>query len=257
MKTPPEPRGAGCIGLLPPSAEAGLDPAAREELSGICRMRSFGRGATVLAEGEPPDFVGTVFSGLLRLQKILPDGRGAIVGLLSPGDMFGRVFGGPTRFAIEAATDVTLCTCPRRRLEALLARRPELEHRFLLHMIDELDASREWILLMSGRTVTERVATLVLLFRGRWPNGGSHAEPRAGPETVRIPLSRSDMAQYLGTRVETLSRTVKALVRAGVVEDPEPGLFVIRDLDALMDASGNAEVFAEAARGRGEDLRRA
>jgi hypothetical protein len=57
--------------------------------------------------------------------------------------------------------------------------------------------------------------------------------------------------------VETLSRTVKALVRAGVVEDPEPGLFVIRDLDALMDASGNAEVFAEAARGRGEDLRRA
>ena len=63
---------------------------------------------------------------------------------------------------------------------------------------------------------------------------------------VTVPISRADMAQYLGTRVETLSRTIKALARDGVISDPEPGLFVIRDPDRLVALSGNADHFEDA-----------
>lgn len=206
----------------------------------MSRLRRFSKGQTILADEELPEIVGNVVSGVLRMQKTLRDGREHIVGLLVPTDMFGRVFSGPSRFAIEAATDVTLCCFERAALEGLLRRHPELEHGLMLSVLDELDAAREWILLLGGHTVRERVATFLLIFCRRWPNLGCPRGPEA-PCDVQIPVSRRDMAQYLGTRPETLSRVIHGMVEDGLISAPEPSHFVIEDLEGLLEASGNAD----------------
>ena len=204
-------------------------------------MRTFRTGETVLADEQPPRFVGNVVSGVLRMQKTLPDGRQHIVGLLVPTDMFGRVFSGPSRFAMEAATDVTLCCFDRRELESLLQRHPELEHGLMISVLDELDAAREWILLLGGHSVRERVATFLLIFARRWPNVTFGQQPPARPHRVQVPISRRDMAQYLGARVETLSRAIHSLVDDGLIEAEDSARFRILDLAGLVAASGNSE----------------
>jgi len=218
------------------------DPDLRQEMRRLSRLRHFSRGQTVLADGEAPQIVGNVVDGVLRMQKTLIDGRQHIVGLLVPTDMFGRVFAGPSRFALEAATDVTLCCFERSALERLLARHPELEHGLMLSVLDELDAAREWILLLGGHTVRGRVATFLLIFARRWPNLGC---PQAGEAPRRcevgVPISRRDIAQYLGTRDETLSRVIQSLCREGLISVKNANTFVIEDLDLLAEASGNAE----------------
>jgi CRP/FNR family transcriptional regulator len=217
------------------------DPELREELRRVSRLRHFRKGETVLPDGEPPRMVGNVVSGVLRMQKTLPDGRQHIVGLLVPTDMFGRVFSGPSRFAIEAATDVTLCCFERRELEDMLRRHPVLEHGLMISVLDELDAAREWILLLGGHTVRERVATFLLIFARRWPNLGCGQQPVAEPRRVQIPISRRDMAQYLGARVETLSRAIHSLGADGLIEAEDSAHFRILDLPGLVAASGNTE----------------
>ena len=217
------------------------DPDLRDELRRLSSIRQFRKGQTIQSDDELPQIVGNVVAGVLRMRKTLIDGRQHIVGLLVPTDMFGRVFSGPARFAIEAATDATLCCFERKALENLLSRHPELEHGLMLSVLDELDAAREWILLLGGHTVRERVATFLLIFARRWPNLGCPRDESGMPYEVTVPVSRRDMAQYLGTRDETLSRVIQGMARDGIISLRGHDTFVIVDLDALAEASGNAE----------------
>ncbi|MGB8621969.1 MAG: Crp/Fnr family transcriptional regulator [Paracoccaceae bacterium] len=214
-----------------------------DELNSLCRIRNFAIGQTVIGDHEAAEFVGYIVSGILRMQKSLPDGRQHIVGLLVENEMFGRVFDGPSHFAIEAATDVTLCTFPRRDFEALITRRAELEHLMLTSVLDELDAAREWIMLLGCRRVIERFSAFLLILCRRWLNVGVVSEEAGVPE-VHIPVSRADIAQYLGTRVETISRAVQALSKADIIRIKDPYRFEIVDMTGLIEMSGNRD-FAE------------
>jgi CRP/FNR family transcriptional regulator len=221
---------------------AALDPRIRADLADICVARRLQPGKTLVADGEEADFVGCVTQGILKMQKTLLDGRQHIVGLLMPGDMFGRVFDGASWFAIEAATEAEVVTFRRGRFEALLSDWPDLERLMILNILDELDSAREWMMVLSGHKVTERLAGFLLMLCRR-RGGGEAAFCHLGDSLdIRIPLSRIDLASLLGTRPESISRAAHALAEEGVLNIKTPYLFEVSDLDALIAASGNEDL---------------
>lgn len=207
--------------------------ALRDDLIRIAHVRNFAAGETVVGEGEESGLVGTVLSGVLRVQKTMSDGRQQIVGLLFAPSLFGRVFSQISPVAIEAAADCRLCCFSRAAFETFLARHPAVEHDVMLAVLDELDAAQEWMLLLGCQAVQERVASFLLMLLRQ--------ADAAGPRRLRmvsVPISRHDMAVYLGTTAETISRTIQDLARRGVLRIINPQRFEVLDEARLTFLSG-------------------
>ncbi|EKF40153.1 Crp/Fnr family transcriptional regulator [Nitratireductor indicus] len=208
-----------------------LSEPARAELARISRVRNFGAGETILAEAETFEIVGQVLSGVLRMQKTLFDGRQQIVGLLMPGDLFGHVFAHTSHVAIEAATEAVLCCYHRQSFEALFAQFPEIEHRMLSAVTEELDAAQDWMLLLATQTVTQRVATFFLYLRRKTlPPDMPHL---IGPPVIEVPICRRDLAAYLGTTVESVSRSIQQMARERLIRILDPHRFELIDIEGL------------------------
>lgn len=211
------------------------------ELNRISHIRTFAAGRTVAVENEDAEFVGNVVSGALRLLKTMPDGRQQIVGLLVPSDMFGRVFSTTSRFTIEAATAVTLCCFERKAFEAVLDRHRELEREILKSSLEELDAARDWMLLLGRQNVLERVASFLLILNRPLRQQGCATGPRIAESRISVPISRRDMATYLGTTVESISRSIQYLARKGIIRIINAQLFELLCKERLVEISGHAE----------------
>jgi CRP/FNR family transcriptional regulator len=224
-------------------APCASDAALREELVRIAHVRNYSAGETVVGEGEESGLVGTVLSGVLRVQKTMPDGRQQIVGLLFAPSLFGRVFSQTSPVAIEAATDCRLCCFSRAAFETFLARHPAVEHDVMLAVLDELDAAQEWMVLLGCQSVQERVASFLLLLQ-RQARAAGGSGPRR-PRMVSVPISRHDMAVYLGTTAETISRTIQDFARRGVLRIINPQRFELLDEARLASLSGRASVPAD------------
>jgi CRP/FNR family transcriptional regulator len=181
-----------------------------------------------------------VLSGVVKLTKALPDGRQQIVGLLFPSDFLGRPFSSASPYAAEAATEVELCCFNRRQFEELMHEQPSLKQLFLERTLDEVDAAREWMLLLGRKSAGEKVAALILHIARRL----AAAEcPGAKSESLRfdLPLSRTEMADYLGLRIETVSRQLKQLRTARVIGAGTGRAITLEDVGALerMTAGGS------------------
>ncbi|MHB1110457.1 MAG: helix-turn-helix domain-containing protein, partial [Devosia sp.] len=198
-------------------------------------------GETILAEHGEASVVGNVIAGVMRMTKTLPDGRQQIVGLVYPGEFFGRPYSETTEFAHEAATDIEICVIDRHAFESVLARHPELEHALLLTTLSELAFARERLLLLGCQNTLERVASylLVMLERRRQLLSGAALESH---KLVAVSaISRRDLAGYLGTTIETISRHVHYLSRRGVIRIINASHFEVLDRDELLALSGLAQ----------------
>ncbi len=228
-------------GSEPNSICAVTDGALLERIRGICRLRTFAAGETILEEGRESTLVGTVASGVLKMSKTMADGRQQIVGLLMPPDMFGRVYAMQGNVCIEAATEAVLCTFERKAFEQLIGEYPELEHRILVSVLDELDAAREWMLLLGCQTVQERIATFILMLARR---GHTRASAPAGRYRVTVPVRRKDLAAFLGTTPETISRTIQNTARRGIIRIIDSRCFEVVQHDELVAMSGRENAAA-------------
>lgn len=216
-----------------------LNPEQRSKLGASAVMTKASRGDMLVEEGSVTTRVCYVLDGTAAMKKTLADGREHIIGLLVPTDMYGRVFDGPSAYWVEALSDVEGLCFDRAAFEALLAEEPHVERQFLVTLQDELDVAREWLLLLSGTRLIERVASfLMILARRRMRDLGGRA-PGDAPLEVTLPLRRDDLAQYLGTRRESFSRAVHELEARGVIAIRSPSRFVILDPEALIEVSGN------------------
>ncbi|MCB1491673.1 MAG: Crp/Fnr family transcriptional regulator [Rhodobiaceae bacterium] len=211
------------------------------EFNTISRLRHFERGQTIMAKGDEATIVGNVVEGIVKLENDAADGTLQIVGLLYPSDFFGRVFADNVRFTYEAATDVTLCCMDRLAFEGILARHPEIEHELLVATLDELDAMRDWVALNNCRTTMERVAALLYTLARRSTNQTCSEREATPHPIISIPISRQDVAAYLGTTRETLSRNIQTLVRKGVVNMLDPNHLELVDEAALYKYAGEPD----------------
>ncbi|EKE74416.1 Crp/Fnr family transcriptional regulator [Celeribacter baekdonensis] len=221
-----------------------LRPETWDALEVMCRVKSYRANQTVVHAQERSYFIGCVLSGVLRMEKTLADGRAQIVGLLVQGDFFGRVFDGIAEFSIEAATDTEICAFPRAEFEALLTQSPDLEPAVLLNAANELDRAREWLIILSNQKIVGRIAGFLLLMCSRFRGIDHILQPRPEGVEVKIPISRGDLAHLLGTRPESISRSLHSLSDRGVIDILEPDRILIRDMKALALAADEDEIEA-------------
>lgn len=210
-----------------------------EELARISKIRKYNKGQTIIGQGEDAVIVGNVVSGIVKVQNSFEDGRQQIVGLMFPSDFFGRVFEERSRFSFEAATDATVCTISRHDFENLLSRHPEVEHELLVTIFDELDAMREWVALISCRTTMQRVATFLRILANRDRNQDCRQPKMHGNMIIDLPIGRRDIATYIGTTPETLSRNIQSLSRKKVIRILNAKQFELLDPVRLARYGGN------------------
>src|SRR5262249_57473822 len=121
----------------------------------------------IMSDQEPVTFFANVISGTIKLTKGIADGRQQIVGLLFPPDFLGRTFSRSNPYFAEAASDVEVCVFPSEAFERLIDLYPELQHRLFERTLDELDAAREWMLLLGPKTPEEKAPSFLLLLPRR------------------------------------------------------------------------------------------
>lgn len=210
-----------------------LKPVELAKLNEISRQKSFESGLTLVADEEEFPYFASVLSGVVKLSKTLPDGRQQIVGLQFSPDFMGRPFQPKSRLSVETATPVKLCTIPRKGFEKMLLDFPELQQRLFRQTLVELDESREWQVALGRKTASERVASFLHMI-------ARHIA--VSPEenslvSFDLPLTRADMADFLGLTIETVSRQLSGLKNSGVITISRTRHVEVCDMALLEHAS--------------------
>ena len=187
------------------------------QLNSIARFKRYSAGQNILRDHEEPSFFANVVGGVVKLTKSLADGRQQIVGLQFPSDFLGRPFRARTPYYAEAASDVTLCVFERSRFEQLMRQFPGIERRLFEHTLDELDAAQEWMVLLGRKTAGEKLASFLLMVARRSRQMGCGEGPSPDFARFELALSRSEIADYLGLTIETVSRQITSLKRSGII----------------------------------------
>ncbi|MEO7504266.1 MAG: cyclic nucleotide-binding domain-containing protein [Sphingomicrobium sp.] len=162
-------------------------------------------GKPLFFEGDPADAVFTITTGALRLSKLLADGRRQIAGFLFPGDFLGLTVEDVHLFTAEAVVPSELCRFSRPRFERFLDEHPHMGRRLFAVAAHELAAARLQVVLLGRKTATEKVVSFLLWLASRCRKHGYLADD------VELPMTRTDIADYLGLRIETVSRELSGL----------------------------------------------
>ncbi|MFT0892369.1 helix-turn-helix domain-containing protein [Pseudochelatococcus sp. G4_1912] len=193
------------------------------------------RNSELFAEDQPIDNIYRVESGVIRTCKLLNDGRRQIDGFYMAGDIVGLEMGCRYTYCAEAIARSTVRAIRMRSLRVQVEAGGRMASVLWDMTARELQRSREHILLLGRRSATERVASFLLSFAshiGR-PNA---AEP--GGMILDLPMSRQDMADYLGLTIETVSRTFTQLEGMGVIALLSARRVHLSNRTALRDLNG-------------------
>lgn len=211
-----------------------LDSAELVALSRHTRLVRHSAGEELAAESMPIESYANVMRGVVKLTKVLKDGRQQIVGLQFAPDFLGRLFAPDSAVTAEAASDVDLCRVTKGGLERLIAENPKLEHRLMQQTLRELDEAREWMVTLGRKTAAEKVASLVYLI-------ATHLDPsddQAKGRKFDLPLTRGDVADFLGLTLETVSRHLSKLRAERIIAITGVTHVEVPDLDRLKKRCG-------------------
>ena len=188
---------------------------------------SFPRNIEIFGENEPADYVYRVISGSVRTYKILSDGRRQVGGFYLPGDIFGLEFADEHAFSAEAISDAKVVVVKRSALTSLADRDAAIGRELFALTGRELRRMQDRVLLLV-KSAQERVASFLL----------EMAERACAGNVVELPMSRQDIADYLGLTIETVSRTLTGLESAAAIEVASSRRIVLRNRSALNRLNG-------------------
>ncbi len=189
---------------------------------------AFAKNAEIWAQGDASPYAYRIVSGCVRLVKLMEDGRRQITAFLVAGDWVGFDLVAEHDYAAEAVESSVLLRYPRRNIDMLMARDISFIHWQLELMSRTLCRAQDRMLTLGRRTAAERIADFLL----------DMAE-RTGPDrtgTIRLPMGRTDIGDYLGLRLETVCRVLARLQRDSAIRLNAAG-FTIRNRDALEEGS--------------------
>ncbi len=169
---------------------------------------SYGRDEEIYGEGEDNEFVYKVVSGAVRTYKVMRDGRRQIGGFHLPGDYFGFELGTRHLLTAEATTDTKVLLFKRSQIESLATRDVSAARELWLMTAGQLRHAEDHMLLLGRKTATERLAAFLIEMDKRL----------GGTGVVELPMSRRDIADYLGLTLETVSRGFSQFQASGIVQ---------------------------------------
>jgi CRP/FNR family transcriptional regulator len=192
-----------------------LDCADLQAFKTLGRTVKLAPGQLLFHEGDPVTRVFTLTKGALKLYSLLADGRRQVTGFLFPGGFLGISMDAEHVFSAEALDDVQLCWFPRQGFDGFVGKHSPMERELYRMAAQELASAHQQMVLLGRKTASERLATFLLVLAGK-----------GADRLVRLPMSRSDIADYLGLTKETVSRVLSAfrgdrLIRLKAVNEIE------------------------------------
>ena len=181
----------------------------------------------LFAEGDIVSHVYRVETGAVALFKVLADGRRQIVGFAYPGDLIGLGAEGEHAMNAQAIKPTRLRCLPMAGLHRSVAQDPALGFKLYQALARELASARDLMLTTGQRNATERVVSFLLAFSRRSERNGQD------PSVFELPMTRADIADFLGLTIETVSRTFTKLRIMGLIELAQSNQVKLTDMDGL------------------------
>lgn len=205
-----------------------LSPAEQAQLANIATVLTYqAAGVVIITEGEDAHFIYLIDEGVVRISRNLPDGARQVLGFMWPGDMLGLMEAGRYVNSAETLTPATLFRLPLDRLQGLLLREPLLQLHILTKAAHELRKAQRQLIVLGQLNNGKRLASFLLDCRQHVSFFDS------ATRQLRLPMSRFDIADYLGTSPESVARAFAALERQGFVRRLSPRTVELIDADGL------------------------
>jgi CRP/FNR family transcriptional regulator, anaerobic regulatory protein len=220
-------------GVRPLSVCAALETDELQQLENLAQVGCLAPKATLFTQDEPAEFVYNLTAGLVRLYKLLPDGRRQIIGFALPGDFLGLALADHYGFSADTIEAVTVCRFSRHGFSAFVDTKPHLLRRMHEFATHELSLAHDQMVILGRRNAGERIASFLIGLRDRWSRLNGHSSVY-----IALPMSRQDIADFLGLTIETVSRTLNRLAR-------DKSIVIVPDGVRLLDVArieGLAEV---------------
>jgi CRP-like cAMP-binding protein len=215
------------VSAVQPKMDAHRPAPARSSFGAMDLMGSqmtFGPNEEIFGENEPAEYVYKVTKGAVRTYKILSDGRRQIGGFYLPGDVFGLEIGKEHQFSAEAISDAAVLVIRRSAVISLAERDCEAARELWTFTGRELHRVQDHMMLLV-KSAQQRVACFLL----------EMAERLATTDALELPMSRQDLADYLGLTIETVSRTMSQLVCDHAIGLPTSRRIVLRNRSVLRE----------------------
>lgn len=195
-------------------------------------------GKALCWEGDAAKHLFQVVEGVVRLQRIIGEGRRVITAFHFAGDLIGAFLQGDFLFTAEAVTDCKIRRVARKTFQENVAKCDALRPEYIALLCHETAAAHEQMVLLSKKNAEERLCSFIVELARR-PGG----QPRQG--LLRVPMNRQDIADYLGLTIETVSRTITKLSSRGVIAPEGRHDLRIVSMGKLVQLSGNADDFTD------------
>jgi CRP/FNR family transcriptional regulator len=216
--------GSRVTGLCRPLDAAALDDLLAETDHFLVPAR-----ATLFREGDRANHVFTLMQGTAKLTRLLADGREQVLGFRFSGDIMGYAATDTYPFAAQTLTPAKVCRLDRGRFDALMRRLPGLERRFLDLCVQELSQTQDQLVSVGRRTAEARFAGFLLHL-----DEASRQRNQPG-RVLDMPMTRADIADFLGLTLETVSRSFTAFRRRGWLREPSHGRLELLQPEALRE----------------------
>ena len=209
------------VSLSPPAPQTQAFPVDRHcgrearnpEIPALQQLESrirYNRGETIFNEGDAASFTYRVVSGTVRLCKHMSDGRRQISQFLLPGDYFGFMDMVEHSFAAEAVTDAVLACYPQRQIQRMIEERRDLRHFFASLLTRRVKDVQNHLVMLGRQTAKEKVQSFLITLIER---SGQMRDSR-----LELPMSRQDIADFLGLTIETVSRVLSTMKREKMID---------------------------------------
>lgn len=202
-------------------------------------IRDLEPGEVIISAGEPATQVFNIQSGVLRVTRTGTDGRRQVLAFLFRDNFVGLTATDTYFFSVEAVTEARVACCPRRQLDERLARDPSAERAFLNMMFRVIEDILDVVYSLGQRTAIERLAVFLLYLR-HWRRLTDNLADDSHPalQEIQVPMSREDIADFLGLKKETVSRSFRELEERGLVRRLDTHRIRVDDLPALRKLAG-------------------
>ncbi|WP_037154828.1 Crp/Fnr family transcriptional regulator [Rhizobium freirei] len=217
----------------------GAEPDSLQALFRKQPVEHLAAGQSVFLEGDIAKHLFEVVEGSLRIFKIISDGRRVITGFLHAGDIVGVSLKSHYLYSAEAIVDTRIRRFSRKAFEAEVARCPDLRPEVFSRLCDEMAAAQDQMVLLSRKNAEERLCTFLL--KQMQPGPGL----RGNTTIVELPMTRLDIADYLGLTIETVSRTMTKLTQRGIICSIGRHAVRVMKYGVLAQLSGDDEYYGD------------
>ncbi len=202
-------------------------------------VRDLEPGEVIISAGEPATQVFNIQSGVLRVTRTGTDGRRQVLSFLFRDNFVGLTATETYFFSVEAVTHARVTCCPRRQLDERLAADPKAERAFLNMMFRVIEDILDVVYSLGQRTAIERLAVFLLYLR-HWRRLTDNLADDGDPalREIQVPMSREDIADFLGLKKETVSRSFRDLEERGLIRRLDTHRIRVDDLESLRQLAG-------------------